>query len=1174
MASYLASLASSVSLSADAVARSVAPVDQDGATHPRGSGPVTSSALLLRKTAQDVHNIVVKGRPFHLSDLPAYIDAIKNADGGGIDDRKMLLEKLLVLMSRLPSDSKFAQQLEVFTIDFLYKDLPHPPAAYLPLPASASSYPSTNPLTSKVANGSPVSTQEPSGNGHAAVVAANGHTAAPINGQTPAAYGQRIPYAARSADGSGYSTLYPDMGAARKPYARTVPPTTPAARQALPDAGLVFDALLARQATPPSNTTLPSSSPNATPGHTTLPPTDADGFSRHPGGLSSLFFSFADLIIHSVFNTDHGDWSVNDASSYLDLSPLYGSGSSAGESEKVRRNDGTGRLWEDVFADMRVLFMPPNVCALLVLFCRNHNYIAEKLLTINEWGSYTSVSELHSLSNANRQSQDDELYARARLVNCGFFMQVVLGDYVGSILGLVRDGLDWRLTPLAESRELDHTVSPRGEGNVVSLEFNLLYRWHAALSKADTAWTEKVFEEFFETRDYKSITVEQFQKTLAQKLRPNPDVRKWTFDGLDGKDLVRDAETGAFRSADLAAILQAATEASASAFKARGIPEVLRVVEIMGIEQARRWGACTINEFRKFMGLKPYGTFEEWNPDPSIHKTAETLYGHIDNLELHVGLQAEEAKPPIPGAGLCPGYTISRAILADAVALVRGDRFLTTEFTVYNLTSWGYQDCFPLKDDGSYGGMLTRLLYRTLPDYYPADSAYAHFPFVVPQTMRGYLEKLVKSPVAKYSFAHPAPPLPVEVVTSFESVREVLSQKSEFASAYEKNLLTLTKGVKVDARAINDTINYFNGQGRYSNLFGHITEKLLEEKSVAHPGSPLKYVDIIKNVINLVPVYFISTELLGLPIKTEQTPHGMFYDTELAGMLADVCNYVFLNTDPYLDWVLREKSLKTTNAIIEIVKEHLKRLSGKGIIVRVTDSIMQWYTGEDRFSDIFLSRVLSYQGISKPSLASSVFAAAASTAALYAKAIVHVVDFYLNDSQQEARREIIHLSSASTRESDARLYKYAREALRLNPPVSSEMRTPKREFSLGGGAVLEPGQPIYCSVAEANLDERVFGEEASTPNFGRAQEGILGLEDYGLTNSEFFKATVPRVLRSIFKLKNLQRAPGLSGTLNRIVETKNGCPELEYVNSKSQITPFPVSMLVQVHPLSITQYEA
>lgn len=42
---------------------------------------------------------------------------------------------------------------------------------------------------------------------------------------------------------------------------------------------------------------------------------------------------------------------------------------------------------------------------------------------------------------------------------------------------------------------------------------------------------------------------------------------------------------------------------------------------------------------------------------------------------------AEESKQPGDGAGLCPGYTLSRAILADAVCLTRGDRFLTTDLT-------------------------------------------------------------------------------------------------------------------------------------------------------------------------------------------------------------------------------------------------------------------------------------------------------------------------------------------------------------------------------------------------------------------------------------------------------------------------------------------------------------
>ena len=50
-----------------------------------------------------------------------------------------------------------------------------------------------------------------------------------------------------------------------------------------------------------------------------------------------------------------------------------------------------------------------------------------------------------------------------------------------------------------------------------------------------------------------------------------------------------------------------------------------------------------------------FSTFLEWNSDPEIAYTAEKLYGDIDNLELYVGLQAEETKPLAEGNGLCPG---------------------------------------------------------------------------------------------------------------------------------------------------------------------------------------------------------------------------------------------------------------------------------------------------------------------------------------------------------------------------------------------------------------------------------------------------------------------------------------------------------------------------------------
>jgi hypothetical protein len=68
----------------------------------------------------------------------------------------------------------------------------------------------------------------------------------------------------------------------------------------------------------------------------------------------------------------------------------------------------------------------------------------------------------------------------------------------------------------------------------------------------------------------------------------------------------------------------------------------------------------------------------------------EALYGHPDNVELYPGLMAEEAKPSFsPGSGLCPGYTISEAILSDATTLVRGDRFYALEYGPQSLTNFG-----------------------------------------------------------------------------------------------------------------------------------------------------------------------------------------------------------------------------------------------------------------------------------------------------------------------------------------------------------------------------------------------------------------------------------------------------------------------------------------------------
>ncbi|CAA7270854.1 unnamed protein product [Cyclocybe aegerita] len=1071
-----------------------APLDTDGAI------PVTRS---LEKTLDAV--IDQLHRPaISTSDLPAIWDAIRNMNSVGLDDRKLLLEKLIQIMSR-SKDYAVSKKMQQMVINLLYKDLPHPPTGYLcsiPVNPSQSHVPQT-----------------------------------------------RVKYAFRSADGSNNNPLFPTLGQAGSPYARSVSSTRIIPKSALPDPGLVFDTLLKR-----------------------------DKFEKHPAGISALFFAFADLVIHSIFNTNHTDWTINDASSYLDLSILYGS--SDQEVDSIRKKDGSGALYEDVFADKRLLMMPPASCALLVLLSRNHNFIAQRIRDINENGNYNQNPQGDAI-----MLQDDEIFHRARLVNCGYFMQIILGDYVGAILGLVRDETDWRLNPLMTMRELDHDFAPTGEGNVCSVEFNLLYRWHATLSEPDTEWITGFFDNVFEGADPSTVTTQDFKRAAHKKLIVEEPVTKWEF----GR--IKREVSGRFKDEDLARLLQSATKAYAGAFKARGIPEALRVIEIMGIQQSRSWGTCSLNEFRKFLGLKPYASFKEWNPDPEIYDAAQALYRDIDNLELHVGLQAEEAKKPGPGAGLCPGYTISRAILADAVSLSRGDRFLTADFNPFNFTSWGYQYCQYDPQDGSYGGLLTKLLFQMLPDFYPRGSAYAHFPFLVPEYMEDHMRHMSPDLVDKYTWTEPRRLSPTVAVDRFVDVKKVLEDESAYLSAYGGRLFkTVEPQVvkkkdtvrgedrrvaaiesakrKLIAGAADVSKAIFNKPDpEFASYFVNKTKTLIENKSFDKVGSKTKCVDIVKDVINLLPIHWAS-DILGLPLKTYSNPQGVWYEEPTYQKWADVARYVYLNYDPVDDWKLQGCSQEASKEILEMLQPHLDHVAST-FRFSISDAHNHMGIG-GKNSHMFLKKLWHKLGknYTRTEFTAQVFAAVIPTVALYSQAVAHIVDFYLDQDKQVAREEILRLAALMEKEKDAcsKIMGYAYEALRLNPPIAGVYRTAAQDAILGSAVEVKAGNNVFASISNANQDSSVFGPEPAHADYLRAASnpGLASfIGETGLLTSEFFQSTVPGVLAAIFKLKDLQRGPGLSGSFTRFKEDFYGTQATRYINSSGHITPLADSLVIQ-----------
>jgi hypothetical protein len=167
----------------------------------------------------------------------------------------------------------------------------------------------------------------------------------------------------REHDGSGNNPWKPEMGKAGSPYSRSVPPLKPKGPN-LPDPELVFEQLLKR----------------------------TEGTYRpHPSGLNRLFFSFATMVIHECFQTNRTDAWINETSSYVDLSTIYGN--TGKEQTRVRTYE-NGLIFPDSVASERIMMMPPGVVAVAIMFSRNHNMIAADLLSVNEAGKYKSWDKL------------------------------------------------------------------------------------------------------------------------------------------------------------------------------------------------------------------------------------------------------------------------------------------------------------------------------------------------------------------------------------------------------------------------------------------------------------------------------------------------------------------------------------------------------------------------------------------------------------------------------------------------------------------------------------------------------------------------------------------------------------------------------------------------------------
>ncbi|TVY84743.1 Psi-producing oxygenase A [Lachnellula suecica] len=467
------------------------------------------------------------GEPYAdtVAPMTGLLDDLNAIGFGGkpIDDREMMMEKLIAITASLPDDSKARLKLSQLIINTLNSSLQHPPMSYM---------------------------------------------------------GDQFKY--RQPDGSLNSFITPQLGAAGTPYAKTCR-SAKKLQGVRPDPGLLFDLLLSRE---------------------------KGVFKENPAGISAMLFYHATIIIHDVFRTSRKDANISDTSSYLDLAPLYGSSM---EDQVAIRTMSEGLLKPDTFHEIRLLGQPPGVNVILVLYSRFHNYVADMLLKINEGGRFSLQpfdKDDPKEKAAAFAKQDHDLFNTARLVVGGMYMNISLHDYLRGLTNVHHSDSTWTLDPRIEiDASFGQDGVPRGVGGQVSAEFNLLYRFHPAISQRDEKWIDDLFtKEIFPDigKPLDQLDLVEFLQGVAKFESSVPvDPSKREFGGM------KRGPNGRFKDGDLVASLKASIEdpagmspnasfrssedittfSSAGHFGPRMVPKALRIVEILSILQARKWYA-------------------------------------------------------------------------------------------------------------------------------------------------------------------------------------------------------------------------------------------------------------------------------------------------------------------------------------------------------------------------------------------------------------------------------------------------------------------------------------------------------------------------------------------------------------------------------------------------------
>lgn len=361
-----------------------------------------------------------------------------------------------------------------------------------------------------------------------------------------------------------------------------------------------------------------------------------DGKERLSDTSTQLFSHFAQWFTDGFLRTDRNDWRKNTSNHQIDLSQLYG------RTRKITsalREKKRGRLKSQIiagcefppfyfdkngkpkkeFKDLDIFFFIDPDLPSPEAEARKKNLFAMGADRGNVQFGYAMLNTLflreHNrlcdmLSKAHPAWSDERLFQTARNTVIVMVIKIVVEDYLNHIAPY---HFSFKAQPGSFYKQKWY------RNNWITLEFNLLYRWHGLVTNKVRAGNT-----------YVDVKETRFNNHL---LLDNGLARC-----IDGSSRERCGSIGLLNT-----------------------HESLIGAEKASITLGRLARLQSYNSYREYCGFPAVTAFNQITGDPERQKALADLYGHPDKIEFYAGLFAEDTRP---GSPLSP--LIGRLVGIDA----------------------------------------------------------------------------------------------------------------------------------------------------------------------------------------------------------------------------------------------------------------------------------------------------------------------------------------------------------------------------------------------------------------------------------------------------------------------------------------------------------------------------